>query len=77
MCQSVPPGHFAVSPGSTSYQICDQGTYSEVADQAECNTCSPGTVTANFGSVSAEDCVSPRINFVAVSDYELLCFMCR
>eukprot|EP01036_Dinobryon_divergens_P040169 gene40169-biopygen32047 len=63
-CESAPPGHFARSPASTRYQICDQGTYNEVAAQAQCLPCPPGTMTANFGSQSAKDCVSPTVNFV-------------
>ena len=54
-------------PGSSIYQICDQGTYNEKASQAACKPCTPGTVTANFESLSVSDCVSPRINFIAVS----------
>ena len=67
VCESVPPGFFAYSPGSTGYQICDQGTYNEEFAQAECRVCSPGTVTANFGSTSSGDCVSPKVNIIAVS----------
>ena len=65
-CQPVPPGYFSFSAGSTGYRICDQGTYNAVAAQAVCQPCASGTVTANFGSVNEDDCVSPRINFIAV-----------
>jgi hypothetical protein len=68
-CESVPPGFFAHSLGSTRYQICEQGTYNQATAQAECRVCPPGTVTARFGSTFSGDCVSPRINFIAVRRY--------
>lgn len=66
VCQSAPPGTFALFSGSIRYQICDQGTFTELPSQAACQPCEPGTITANFGSKSEGDCVSPRINFIAV-----------
>jgi len=55
------------SRASTRYQICDPGTYNEVAALTQCLPCPPGTMTANFGSKSSsKDCVSPTVNFVMV-----------
>jgi hypothetical protein len=65
-CQVAPAGYFSSLPGSTGYQQCDQGTYSEEAGQTSCVKCPSGTVTAFFASKSLKDCVSPRLNFIAV-----------
>jgi hypothetical protein len=67
VCQRVPPGYYTSLPGSTSFHICDQGTYSEnFWSTLNAPECASGTITANFGSKSGGDCVSPRVNFIAV-----------